>query len=74
MATRRTIGRISERIDELAARMGVHRGPVYVVVGEARDEQGQQAAISRHLERCPGDRDREMIVIVTGVPRARRDD
>ena len=66
MATRQTINRISERIDELAARMGAHRGPVYLVVGDSTEAP---AVIDRHLEQFPRDRVCKMIVITTGVPR-----
>jgi hypothetical protein len=44
-----------------------HPWPVLLVVG--LPEQAE-TAVERHLERFPQDQDREMTVIITGVPRA----
>jgi hypothetical protein len=65
MVTRAVIERLSGRIDELS---GQFRGPVHVVVSSA--ENGP-AAIAKHLERHPSDVGRQMVMIATGVPRAR---
>ena len=66
MATRQTINRFSGRIDQLATRFGVHREPAYVIVGYPSEAP---AAIAGHVEQFPQDRERKLIVIVTGVPR-----
>jgi hypothetical protein len=59
--------RLSGRIDGLAARFGIRRGPLEFV--SATVEQGQQRA-AEHMEMHPGDADREVRIIATGVPRA----
>jgi hypothetical protein len=65
MATRQTISRISARIDELAARLGVSPRPLYCVCETI--EEGQQV-IARHLGEHPRDSERTIHIIATGVP------
>ena len=55
MATRQAISRISERIDELAARLGVSPRPMYCVCETI--EEGRQA-VARHLAEHPRDSER----------------
>jgi hypothetical protein len=67
MVTRAVIDRLSGRIDDLAGQLGLSRGPIHLVVGNA--DEGP-AAVTKHLERHPSDVGRQMVVIATGVPRA----
>ena len=62
MATRHTISRICERIDELATRLGVDRSRAIHVYGPTRAEAERNA--KEYLERHPEDADRPMTLLV----------
>jgi hypothetical protein len=67
MASKQIIDRLSGRIDGLAARFGIRRGPLDFVC--ATVEQGQRLA-AEHMRQHPADIDRQVRIIATGVPRA----
>ena len=62
MATRHTISRICERIDELTTRLGVDRSRPIYVFGSTRGEAERNAA--EYRERYPQDADRPMRYVV----------
>ena len=58
MASRHTVNRICERIDTLAARLGMDRSRPIFVYGPTRGEAERNAA--EYRERYPQDADRPM--------------
>jgi hypothetical protein len=67
MASKSIIDRLGGRLDELTARFGIQRAPLHFVC--ATVEQGERLA-AEHMKQHPGDADRPVRIIATGVPRA----